>query len=327
MTIVLNGTTGITSVNGSAAAPSVTGTDTDTGIVYGTNTLSLATGGTTAVTVDSSQNVGFGTASPSTYGKLAVVGNVAAPVVVGIDNASSSTSAGTKLQFSYQGAETGYILNQFDGGSFNTTFSANKDLIFRANGAERARIDYAGNLLVGTTTLSGKLNISQASAQGGTGAIGFFKNEFSGDSSYFGLYVAKFANDTTTAQRYIGFSYNNNQGGGGQINANGAGAAAFGSFSDIRLKENVVDLPNQLQSILALRPVEFDYKTGGHQIGFIAQEMQEVYPDAVSKDGSEDNYLTLTGWSKTEARLVKAIQEQQAIIEQLRADVEALKAA
>jgi hypothetical protein len=57
MTIVLNGTTGITSVNGSAAAPSVTGTDTDTGIVYGTNTLSLATGGVAAVTVGSTGNV------------------------------------------------------------------------------------------------------------------------------------------------------------------------------------------------------------------------------------------------------------------------------
>lgn len=54
MTVIINGTTGVTSVNGSAAAPSVTGTDTDTGIVYGTNTLSLATGGTTAMTIDSS---------------------------------------------------------------------------------------------------------------------------------------------------------------------------------------------------------------------------------------------------------------------------------
>ena len=57
MAITINGTTGITSVNGTASTPSVTGTDTDTGIVYGTNTMSFATGGVTAVTVDSSQNV------------------------------------------------------------------------------------------------------------------------------------------------------------------------------------------------------------------------------------------------------------------------------
>ena len=74
MTVIINGTSGITSVNGSAAAPSVTGTDTDTGIVYGTNTLSLATGGTTALTANSSQGIqvlntiGVGNATPSTSG-------------------------------------------------------------------------------------------------------------------------------------------------------------------------------------------------------------------------------------------------------------------
>ena len=64
MTVIINGSSGITNVNGSAAAPAATGTDTDSGIVYGTNTVSLATNGTTALTVDASQNVGIGTASP-----------------------------------------------------------------------------------------------------------------------------------------------------------------------------------------------------------------------------------------------------------------------
>ena len=74
MTVIINGTTGITSVNGTAAAPSVTGTDTDTGIVYGTNALSLATGGTTALTANSSQGIqvlntiGVGNTTPSTSG-------------------------------------------------------------------------------------------------------------------------------------------------------------------------------------------------------------------------------------------------------------------
>jgi len=57
MAVTINGDTGITSVNGTAAAPSITGTDTDTGIVYGTNTLSLATAGVTALTINSSRNV------------------------------------------------------------------------------------------------------------------------------------------------------------------------------------------------------------------------------------------------------------------------------
>ena len=44
--------------------------------------------------------------------------------------------------------------------------------------------------------------------------------------------------------------------------------------------------------------------------------MQEIYSDVVGEDS--DGFLTITGWSKTEARLVKAIQEQQAQIEELK---------
>ena len=66
-----------------------------------------------------------------------------------------------------------------------------------------------------------------------------------------------------------------------------------------------------------MRPVEFDYKDGsGHQIGFVAQEMQEIYSDAV---GERDGFLTVTGWSKTEARLVSAIKELAAKVQALEA--------
>jgi hypothetical protein len=120
---------------------------------------------------------------------------------------------------------------------------------------------------------------------------------------------------------------NNDGTASGQINANGANQAAFGSWSDLRLKQNIADLPSQLSNIMALRPVEFDYiasEGGGHQIGFIAQEMQDVYPDVVG-ERAPDGMLTITGWSKTEARLVKAMQEQQEIINDLRARVARLE--
>ena len=93
-----------------------------------------------------------------------------------------------------------------------------------------------------------------------------------------------------------------------------------------RLKENIENIPSQLDSICSLRPVEFDYKDGsGHQIGFIAQEINSVYPDVVN-EGS-DGMLTVTGWSKTEARLVKAIQELKAENDSLKSRVAALEAA
>lgn len=101
MPVVINGTSGITSVDGTSGAPSVTGTDTDTGIVYGVNTLSLSTGGTTAVTVNSSQNVGIGTASPSA--KLAVVGTGYSPNINLTDAATIAwdTSTGQVATFTF----------------------------------------------------------------------------------------------------------------------------------------------------------------------------------------------------------------------------------
>jgi hypothetical protein len=78
MTIILNGSTGITSVDGSATAPSVTGTDTDTGIVYGTNTLSFATGGAERARIDSSGNLLVGTTNSNPIGSN-VAGIVSSP--------------------------------------------------------------------------------------------------------------------------------------------------------------------------------------------------------------------------------------------------------
>ena len=85
-------------------------------------------------------------------------------------------------------------------------------------------------------------------------------------------------------------------------------------------------MPSQLANITALRPVEFDYiesEGGGHQLGFIAQEVEEIYPDLVGE--RQDGMKTLSGMGKMEARLIKAIQEQQATIEALTARIAALE--
>jgi hypothetical protein len=59
MAVVINGTTGISGVDGSAGTPALQGGDPDTGIFYGTNTVSIATNGVAAVTVDASGNTTF----------------------------------------------------------------------------------------------------------------------------------------------------------------------------------------------------------------------------------------------------------------------------
>jgi hypothetical protein len=133
--------------------------------------------------------------------------------------------------------------------------------------------------------------------------------------------IDKYDNTSTTAQVFIDFTINQQASGNGSITANGASQATFTTWSDRRLKENITDLPNQLSNIIALRPVEFDYKDGsGHQIGFIAQEVQEVYPDIVSENS--EGYLTISGLGKMESRLVKALQEANAKITALEEKLE-----
>jgi len=167
-----------------------------------------------------------------------------------------------------------------------------------------------GLILVGTTSPTLSTNTFTVAAAKPALVLG---NSTTADSSP-ALSCIKFGGTASTSQIYVSFSYNSGSNGNGAIAGNGDSQATFVSSSDARLKENIVDLPSQLANILALRPVEFDYKaTKNHQTGFIAQEVKEVYPDLVSEGG--DGYLTLAGLDKNAARLIKAIQELKAIVD------------
>jgi hypothetical protein len=208
-------------------------------------------------------------------------------------------------------------------GDLNTGvfFPAADTIAFTEGGAEVMRIESSGNVAIGTTDQGYKLGVISSSTATPPLAI---RSTAASDAGTAMIRIMKATSTNTSSQIFIQFVIDGNNVNSGQINANGASQAAFGSFSDIRLKKNIENLPNQLNNILNLRPVEFDFKDdSGHQIGFIAQEMEQVYPDAVGV--GQDEMLTITGWSKTEARLVKAIQEQQAIIEQLKTRLTALE--
>lgn len=187
---------------------------------------------------------------------------------------------------------------------------------------ERMRITSAGRVGIGTAAPTNYVHITNNESNALNALLA--QSNVVGDVATAALVIAKRDATTTTSQSMVQFFTNGGAAGQGQINANGANAAAFGTFSDIRLKENIVDLPLQLESICNLRPVEFDYKDGsGHQIGFIAQEVQTVYPDLV---GESSGFLTLSDMNKNDARLIKAIQELNAKVESLEARIAALEA-
>ena len=181
--------------------------------------------------------------------------------------------------------------------------------------------DAHGNLLVGTTSATN--NASTFTVASAKSAL-ILGSSVSADSSAL-LDLLKFGSTSSSSQVYVTFAYNSGANGNGTITGAGVGAAQFTANSDARLKENIVDLSPQLANIMALRPVEFDYKLEkAHQIGFIAQEVREIYPDLIGE--TKDGYLTLGGLSKNDSRLIKAIQELKALVDAQAVRIAALEA-
>ena len=116
------------------------------------------------------------------------------------------------------------------------------------------------------------------------------------------------------------------------VNGNGAiysTSTSITAISDIRHKENIRPLETGLAEILQLKPSRFDWKegkgTGKKDVaGFIAQDIEEVLPDLVDEwkeqMDAKDSFKSIR-MSDLIPTLVKAIQEQQAQIEELKAKI------
>jgi hypothetical protein len=123
-------------------------------------------------------------------------------------------------------------------------------------------------------------------------------------------------------------SLENGNGQVGRIQINGT-ATSYLTSSDYRLKEDVQPMTNALTKVQALKPCTFKWKVDGTDgQGFIAHELQEIVPDCVGgeKDAvNADDKPVHQGIdvSFLVATLTAAIQEQQAIIESLKARLDA----
>jgi len=111
---------------------------------------------------------------------------------------------------------------------------------------------------------------------------------------------------------------------GGDFHAN-ADVIAYSSTtsSDRRLKENINPIPYGLEEVLKMNPVEYDWKekrNKAHDIGVIAQELEKIIPEVVqeNKDLNSDKMIKGVDYGKMVAVLIKAIQEQQVQIDELK---------
>jgi hypothetical protein len=223
---------------------------------------------------------------------------------------------------------------------------ANNALIFGTNNTERARIDSSGALLVGETTNSsadGKLSVVQTNdglVEGAriTSAGGYSALYVQATTSTFASTVVTSSTNRAANSAFNFFAAVANNVEQFRVAGNGvifAQNTTVQSISDQRLKENIRNASEGLDVITALRPVRYDWKEGygndrKDQLGFIAQEMEAVFPEAVSEwqvNKEDETVYKTVGPAALIPVLVKAIQEQQAIIQTLTDRITALEQA
>ena len=103
------------------------------------------------------------------------------------------------------------------------------------------------------------------------------------------------------------------------------------AYSDVRAKENIVDINSALEKVLAMRGVYYNMKeshsqNGEHlnrRVGVIAQEIEKVLPEVVSYDEGEDIYAV--DYGNITGILIEAIKDQQNLIQNLQKRIEKLE--
>ena len=276
--------------------------------------LTIQSAGTTAMTIDTSQNVGIGTAPYGTG--LFLYRNVAGLLYSDIQNPSTANSSDGSIQRVITSNVAGSGTTSLDIVKYKSGAASIKNnetnsaayISFEIGSTERMRIDSSGNLLVGTTSQiqSGVFSVlSSASTAGlrttapaGSGiVVDVSRTSATGDMVYFRT------SSTTLA---------------GYITCPTGTTTSYVSVSDYRLKENVQPMTTGLAIICSLKPVTYDWISDNLQgEGFIAHELQEVIPLAVTGDKdavNQDGSIKPQGvdYSKIVVHLVAALQELKA---------------
>jgi len=244
--------------------------------------LTLFTGNTERMRIDSSGNVGIGTST--TVRKLTVN--------------ETGTSAIAHFE-SDQSASKVYFHDANTSQTYSVALgSIGDDMVFYASsgGSERMRIDSSGNLLVGTTATTPT-----------TGGIVLYKDSTRG--------IVRAGTNITAADAVAAW-YNPN-GKVGQIVTSGS-STSYNTTSDSRLKENIADADDAGSKIDAIQVRQYDWKAdGSHQdYGMIAQELVEVAPEAVTVPADSEDMMGVD-YSKLVPMLIKEIQSLRNRVAQL----------
>lgn len=260
--------------------------------------------------ISSFKNTG---AAPSSY-ELVVGANrttAGAVSVLTLENTVESTNC--QVLANRQGATAlGLTFRTFNGGSIDAmTLSA------------------AGALSAGTSTLT----TNHVAMAGESTQVMVVESSAATASSTRRCLDARFQVDTDCTGGYFFSCLNSSSTVIGRIEAASNTTTSFVGSSDSRLKQASSGF-NGIPLIMSMAPKEYEWKSnpGKRQKGFYAQELYEVYPDAVSVGSdalTEDGSLALPwgiDYSRLTPVLVKAIQEQQLVLQEQQTTIAALQA-
>ena len=231
-------------------------------------------------------------------------------------DANASSNGGIFMVFR-RSDDTGLGSIKRSGTDTALAIDGNSYLAFQTGSTERARITSSGYLLVGTTSSDGAGGVSIVPSAVGPRIM----CKGPGTTSFYDA-LQIYSTGASDYRFFVGYD--------GTVHAVNTTISAI---SDIRYKENIRDLDDGLATIMSLKPRKFDWKEGkGKNIkndrGFIAQELEQVLPELIDTwkgeaPEGEEPYKSVR--QDLIPILVKAIQEQQAIIESLNQRIEALE--
>jgi hypothetical protein len=293
------GSTGLTPATATSGAVTVAGT------------LAVANGGTGLTTTPANGALDIGNGTGFTRTTLTAGTNIA------VTNGSGSISIATSATPSFATSVTTPLVIGGTTASSSLTLQSTSgvgttdSILFKVgnNGATTAMtVDTSGNLLVGTTTLTdgSRVVIRPATNQSGL----TIQQNGAGD---YCMHINAVSNGGAFYYQYFSAGGTNV----GSISSNTT-TTTYSTSSDYRLKENVTPITTGLTTIVALKPVYYDWKLDGSKgEGFIAHELQEVIPHAVTGERdavNEDGSIKSQGvdYSKVVVHLVAAIQELSA---------------
>ena len=221
-------------------------------------------------------------------------------------------AGGEHIRFKDDGTERGNI----DLGSANFTLrstTSDKDIIFRGNDG-------------GTDFTALTLDMSEAGAAtfNSTVAFKFINNTWYNSAD--GRNRFYFTNNGETYIKYDNYTYLQDNSGNNRLSCDSSGnlivagnVTAYGSPSDIVLKENVSVIDNAMEKVNQLKGITYDLKSDGNRLtGLVAQDLEKVLPEAVyTTENLEGKVHLAIRYGNTVGLLVEAIKELSAKIEKL----------